>query len=329
MRLTPPARGAALTRRALAVPGRGQPLPVLTVEHATSGPRAAVCANLHGDECVGIGVVHRLAELLPAALSCGAVRLYPSLNLAGLRAGCRALPGQDTDLNRAFPGDPRGDFTSRVAYTLWQDLSSFRPDLVLDLHADSPASIPYAILDRPITSRARERTAALRRLEELAQATGLTVVRDYAEGSYRTHRLDRSLSGALLNHGDALAFTLELGPRRMLARRAVDDGLDAVLGVLTALGLVAAPAAPHPSRTTGGPWRRDAGPHTTHAGLLCPQVHPGARLPAGEALVEVREVDGTVVERLLVTEPTLVLALSEQGWAEPGSTPATVAVLER
>ncbi|MFH1469723.1 MAG: succinylglutamate desuccinylase/aspartoacylase family protein [Pseudomonadota bacterium] len=329
MRLKSAGGPVALVRRALALPARGQPLPVLTLEHPASGPRVVVCANLHGDECVGIGVVHRLVESLPSSLLRGAVRLYPSLNPAGLRQGCRGLPTGGADLNRSFPGEAHGDPATRTAHALWNDMLGFRPDLVLDLHADSPASIPYAILDRPISPRARERTAAVRRMEELAAASGLTVVRDYAEGAYRTHRLDRSLSGALLNHGDTLAFTLELGPRRMLPRPAVEEGLAAVLGVLTELGLTAVPAAPHASLAPPGPWRRDPGPRTTRTGLLCPLASPGARLLAGEPLVEVREVDGALVERLSVTEPALVLALSEQGWAEAGSTPATLAVLDR
>ena len=48
--------------------GAGVPLPVLTFTAPEPGPTVVVGANLHGDECTGIGVVHSLANQLVGLL---------------------------------------------------------------------------------------------------------------------------------------------------------------------------------------------------------------------------------------------------------------------
>ncbi len=313
-------------RSSLCPPGLPSVLPVLTVESAAPGPRVAICANLHGDECLGIGVVHELAARLPDDLQRGAVRLYPSLNPEGLKVGARKAPGASRDLNRVFPGDPHGGPSDRIAHTVWQDLLAFEPELVLDLHADSSASIPYAIVDRLITARGEEKRRRLDHLERLAQASGLTVIRDYREAPYRRFGLDSSLSGALVNHGRIGALCLELGPRRLVEPASVQAGLTAVLGVLDALGLAEAPAPEHPSLTSPGPWRRDSGPRTGVAGVLRPRWSPGSLLQAGQVLATVHGLDGTLLERLECDSAALVLSLVERAWIPQGEAVATLAV---
>lgn len=314
-------------RGTLAPAGLPWTVPVFTIEHATPGPKAVICAGLHGDEAVGVGVVQQLLEELPRRLLRGSVRLFPSLNPGGLQQGCRALPDSSLDLNRAFPGDARGSGPQRLARAIWRDTLDFAPALVLDLHADSPACIPYAILDRLVT-RSGKAARLQRELREHAQATGLTVIRDYAPGPYRRFELDRSLTGALLNHGAVPAVTLELGPRRYLDPDALEGGVVAVLGALDSLGLVSCPAPPHPSRVGGGPWRRDSGPDTSTTGLLRPLARPGQVLAPGADLAEVRRLDGALMERITVTRHAVVMSLAEHAWVPRGVHVATLAILD-
>jgi predicted deacylase len=322
--VTPPAR-SRVHHHSVSPTGLPWSLRALTVESSAPGPRAAICANLHGDECIGVGVVHRLASELPDLLLRGSVRLYPSLNPEGLRAGVRRTPGDDGDLNRAFPGDVRGSGAERTAYALWHDLLSFEPELVLDLHADSSASIPYAILDR-IVSPDPHKVRRLARLGRLARATGITVANDYQEAPYRRFGLDRSLSGALLNHGRIEAFTLELGPRRLLHPAAVTTGVAAVFGALTELGLVARPAPPHASLVGGGPWRRDSGPTPRRAGVLTPLHAPGTVVREGADLATIHDLGGALLERLVSPTRAVVLSLTERAWIAPGENVATLAI---
>ena len=114
------------------------------------GPTILITANIHGDECTGFGVVVRLLEELPNILQTGKVILYPSLNPKGLQQQLRVHPDSGKDLNRIFPGKSMGGSAERIVHTIWNSIQKHKPDIVLDLHTDSGASIPYVIIDRMI-----------------------------------------------------------------------------------------------------------------------------------------------------------------------------------
>ncbi|MCK6525909.1 hypothetical protein L6R49_31280, partial [Myxococcota bacterium] len=71
------------------------------------------------------------------------------------------------------------------------------------------------------------------------------------------------------------------------------------------------------------------GPRCGAAGVLRPLISPGGRFAAGDALAEIRGLEGQRVERLRATEPGVVVALPERGWVEAGAVVATVALLSR
>lgn len=307
----------------LPVPGLGE-LPVISVESFTPGPVALITANLHGDECTGVGVVHRLRHLLPELLLRGSVHLYPSLNPGGLREACRGVPGDERDPNRSFPGAADGSMAERLAFVAWTDILSRSPDLLIDLHTDSVRAIPYAILDR--VCRGNDRRTLDLRCQELAAASGLTVLREYPKPRYLRYGLDRSLPGALVNGPGVAAVTLEVGPRRALDPQAVEVALKAALGVLTAAGLVECPAPAHPSLVQGGPWRRESGPRCTQAGVLEVLPDPGHIFPAGEIIARLRSLDGRTLQELAAPEAGFVVAVPDRCWVASASACATLAV---
>ena len=305
----------------------GASIPVVTVGCGVAGPSVVITANIHGDEATGIGVVHNLIRCLPDLLLRGTVHLYPTLNPAGLAAGVSALPGDGQDLNRMFPGKPRGPAAERHAHRIWNDVLSRCPDLLIDLHTDVAGALPYAITDRVI--RLRERRQLSAKCSRLAVASGLTVVREYPRERYMRYQLDRSLPGAMLNHCGIPAITLEVGPRRRLDLVAIADATSAVLGVMTEGGLVNMPAPERADRQPGGPWRRESGPRTNHTGILVPQVRPGDTLERGTPMAEIRTIDGEVLEQLRARAKGFVIALPERTHVIPGLACATVAVRDR
>lgn len=301
-------------------------MPVLTVRADEPGPSVVVGANLHGDECTGIGVVHALVNQLPTLLTRGSVHLYPTLNPKGLEQATRAVPGDPLDPNRAFPGSMRGSPTERHAWRIWSDLISRRPALYIDLHTDSGDAIPYAIVDRVIRGRAQERMAE--RCVEVASASGLTVLREYPVERYRRFELDRSLPGALVNGSGIPAVTLEVGPRRRVDPRAVEVAFHAVVGILSSMWMARQPAPLHPTRRADGVWRRDSGPRTGRNGLLIPLLSPGDSFTRGQPLVEVRGLGGDVREVLRAPSRGFMVALTERTHIALGAATCTIAVPE-
>lgn len=300
-------------------------LPVLSFQSPVEGPCVVITANIHGDEATGVGIVHQLKERLDGLLLKGQVHLYPSLNPDGLVHRTRTVPADGQDLNRVWPGDARGRASERLADALWQDIRGRKPGLLIDLHADSPASIPYAILDRVIRRRSNGLEALL---GPLGEATGLTVLREYPRELYVKYGLDRSLSGAVTNTLGVPAVTIESGPRLYLEPEAVESGTRAVLGVLTQVGLVDDPAPVHATRLPGGPWRRQSGARISVAGIFHALVRPGQPFEAGQALAEVRSLDGRCLERIDARSGGHVVSLPERTWAVPGVSAGTYAVSE-
>lgn len=307
--------------------GRGpREVPVLTFTAPKAGPTVAVTANVHGDEATGVGVVHELAGRLERLLTRGTVQLYPSLNPEGLIQRSRTVPADGRDLNRVWPGDARGGPAERLAHVLWGDLSARHPDLLIDVHADAPASIPYAIVDRVVRGSARKRKSLEKRTTAFAAATGLTVLHEYPAERYMKYQLDRSLSGAVTNELGIPAVTIEAGPRLYLDPTAVEVATQAALGVLTELGLCRRPADPHPTRLPGGPWRRESGPRMGQAGVFHALLHPGQSFEAGQPMAEVRTLEGRTLERIDARDSGWVISLPERAWVVPGVAAGTYAV---
>jgi len=308
--------------------GPTREIPVITVESHKAGPTALVTANVHGDEITGLGAIHVLAEILEKALKAGRIHLYPSLNPDGLAARTRKVPPDGPDLNRLFPGRADGPPAERLAWVIWENLREKKPDLLIDLHADAPASIPYAIIDRAVALGGTRRLRLEHECENLARASGLTVLREYPDQQYLQYGLQHSLAGATTNEMVIPAVTIEAGPRLYLEPNAVATTTAAVLGILTEAGITRARAPLHPTRVEGGPWRRSAGPRASMTGVLQPLVKPGDVLTFGQPIAQVRSLSGRCLESLEAIGDCVVIALCERAWVSPGVSCCTLATAD-
>lgn len=102
-------------------------------------PEVAVVAAIHGDEPCGVRAVERLLAEAPAVDR--AVKFIVA-NEEALEAETRYL---ETDLNRAFPGDPESDLhESRLAADLAREIEGCT---VLALHSTQSYAEPIAVID--------------------------------------------------------------------------------------------------------------------------------------------------------------------------------------
>jgi predicted deacylase len=83
---------------------------------AGAPPGVAVFGGTHGDEYEGQIAVKRLCSDLDPAEMCGRLILVPQLNETACIAGQRSSPQDGVDMNRAFPGNPRGTLSFRIAH---------------------------------------------------------------------------------------------------------------------------------------------------------------------------------------------------------------------
>ena len=79
-------------------------------------PGVYINGGNHGNEYEGQVAVKRLCHDLDPASMAGRVILIPRLNEPACVAGLRQSPLDGVNMNRAFPGNPRGSITYRIAH---------------------------------------------------------------------------------------------------------------------------------------------------------------------------------------------------------------------
>lgn len=136
-------------------------IPILRVKNG-EGPSLLLMAGNHGDEYEGELQLARLMRLLDPARMRGAVTILPAANLPAVMAARRCSPFDGGNLNRAFPGDPTGTPTARMADFLEKQLFPHH-DVVLDLHSGgtSMAHLPCTLIERQADQERFDRAVAL------------------------------------------------------------------------------------------------------------------------------------------------------------------------
>ncbi|MBD8653783.1 succinylglutamate desuccinylase/aspartoacylase family protein [Rhizobium sp. CFBP 13726] len=141
-------------------------IPVLRLKNG-EGPSILLMAGNHGDEYEGELQLARLMRRLEPSKIRGAMTILPIANVPAVMAAKRCSPFDGGNLNRAFPGDPSGTPTARLAHFLETQLFPFH-DIVLDLHSGgtSMAHLPCTLIERQADD------ARFRRSAELLAAIG-------------------------------------------------------------------------------------------------------------------------------------------------------------
>lgn len=94
----------------------------------------AVFGGTHGNEWEGQVAVKQLCRDLDPAEICGRVVLMPQLSQSACAANQRVSPYDGVNMNRAFPGNPRGSISYRIAnFVKTRVFPKVRT--VIDLHA--------------------------------------------------------------------------------------------------------------------------------------------------------------------------------------------------
>ncbi|WFS26201.1 succinylglutamate desuccinylase/aspartoacylase family protein [Rhizobium rhododendri] len=136
-------------------------IPILRLKNG-EGPSILLMAGNHGDEYEGELQLGRLMRRLELSKMRGAVTILPMANLPAVMAAGRCSPLDGGNLNRAFPGDPLGTPTARLADFLERRLFPSH-DVVLDLHSGgtSMAHLPCTLIERQADEERFRRATAL------------------------------------------------------------------------------------------------------------------------------------------------------------------------
>jgi N-alpha-acetyl-L-2,4-diaminobutyrate deacetylase len=107
-------------------------IPIVSVKNG-SGPTMLFTGGVHGDEYEGQIAVSRLARTLDPATIQGRVIMIPAVNMPAVLNDTRLSPVDNRDINRCFPGDPRGTFSEMLAHFIDAFILP-HVDVSVDLH---------------------------------------------------------------------------------------------------------------------------------------------------------------------------------------------------
>jgi N-alpha-acetyl-L-2,4-diaminobutyrate deacetylase len=107
-------------------------IPIVSVKNG-SGPTILFTGGVHGDEYEGQIAVSRLARTLDPATVQGQVIMIPALNMPAVMNDTRLSPVDNRDMNRCFPGNPRGTFSEMLAHFIDAHVLP-HADVSVDLH---------------------------------------------------------------------------------------------------------------------------------------------------------------------------------------------------
>ena len=107
-------------------------IPIFSVKNGT-GPCVLLTGGVHGDEYEGQIAISRLGRTLDPARVQGQVIMIPTVNIPAALNNSRLSPIDDRDLNRCFPGNPRGTFSEMLAHFL-DAIVLPRVNASIDLH---------------------------------------------------------------------------------------------------------------------------------------------------------------------------------------------------
>ena len=172
-------------------------IPVQIFRAKKPGPTVFVSAAIHGDELNGIEIIRRLISNPKFKLIRGTLIAVPMVNVYGVVNQSRYMPDR-RDLNRSFPGSPKGSLASRVANKFMTEVVK-KCDYGIDLHT---GAIHRSNLPQIRANLRDEET------NELAQIFGVPVVlnSEILEGSLREAATDSQTKVLLYEAGEALRF---------------------------------------------------------------------------------------------------------------------------
>jgi predicted deacylase len=121
-------------------------IPVLVAAGNEAGPTIWVQGCIHGEEYGGAASIIRFFQELDVNQLHGTFIGVPVTNPPSFKARSRMSPFDGANLNRIFPGDPKGTYSQRLAHVLLTTVLD-TADYVLDLHSGGiGCEVPFYLI---------------------------------------------------------------------------------------------------------------------------------------------------------------------------------------
>jgi predicted deacylase len=253
-------------------------VPLTVINGAEAAVGVAVFGGTHGNEWEGQIAVKRLCRDLEAEEIRGRVILMPQLSESACAANQRISPLDNVNMNRAFPGNPRGSISYRIAHFVKTCVFP-RVRVVVDIHAGGrEGGFALCTSFHPIPDPAQR--------AEIAQVAALF------DTPFMLIYSSQMASGLLTDEAEAdgkIAVGGEFGFGESVSRKGVRHAYEGVRNVLRHYGMLPGPVVridplrPSPPRLMDARNLEDYIP-CPRGGIWEPGVDLGAEVKAGQSL---------------------------------------------
>lgn len=280
----------------------------ICVVHGGPGPTALVTGGNHGDEYEGPIAIRHLIDTATPDTTTGRLIAIPQLNMPAFEAATRTSPIDGVNMNRAFPGDPTGTVTRRIAAFV-NDVLIPAADLVIDFHSGGktlqflPMAISHILDDADHDHRcaAAARAFSAPYTARLREIDGTGMLDGAAERAGKIF-VTTEIGGAGMTTPDTSEVAV-CGLQRTLAFHGITDG----------------PYAPQPSRALdlSDP---DGFHFATHSGIFHPIVALGETATRHQPLAHIYDTQDLQASRRTICAQRggLLAARHVPGLIKPG-----------
>jgi uncharacterized protein len=270
------------------------------------GPTLWLSGAIHGDEINGVEMIRRLMKMLDPKQLRGTVIAVPIVNVFGFMNGSRYLPDR-RDLNRSFPGSPRGSLASRLADLFLTQIVD-RCDYGIDFHTGAHhrtnlAQIRADLYDPPT--------------REVAEAFGAQIMihAKLRDGSLRETAASRGAKVLLFEGGEPNRFS----------RQVIEAGVDGTMRVLRHLDMW----GDGPARIEQAPMfsEKTVWVRARRSGILWLQVQIGDHVRKGQRLGTISDAFGEGEAHLSAPTDGIVVGTTRNPLTSQGDGLVHIAVL--
>lgn len=267
-------------------------LPITIIRGTEAGETFLITAGIHGDEYPGISACAALLDRIAPEHVRGTIIMVHAANIHGFLSRSPAyVPSDRKNLNHAFPGNPKGSETERIAAFIAKNLHK-HAQYYVDLHSGSMHEALAPHLYYPASSE----PAVLAQSLKLAAccAVPYAVASTFTKGSY-----------GYAAHAGCPGLLLERGQHGMNAKADIEGMMDDVLRMLFETGMYTVSPPPNPVQQM-----RIASfdaPSVEQTGCWYPAYNAGDIVEAGALLGEVRDVFGVTLSTYTAKRRGVVL----------------------
>ncbi|MED4018529.1 M14 family metallopeptidase [Sutcliffiella cohnii] len=275
------------------IDGASFKIPLLVAAGKEEGPTIWVHGCIHGDEFGGAASIIRFFEELNVQELRGTFVGVPVTNLPSFKGWSRISPLDGANLNRIFPGNPKGTYSQRLAHLLLSTIKE-TADYVLDLHSGGLAlHVDYFMICKGGDSDAAQKSLWL------AERMGSKVI-------WVTEQ-EGSVGGTITDHVMEFGIpnvTIEVGGGH-ISEKHEHQFKDSIKNAMKALELLPGDA---PVQKEYEIYRKGDFIFAGEGGLFVPASKVGSILNKGDLIGTIINLHGKVVEEIRCSDDNAYLA---------------------